>query len=179
MNERETIIQQFTDAGPVIEELKQSQLSLVNAMDEEKKAKKLSGILFTYLYVLLGMILCGIAALLFALILPDSLDTLVELLVIAGTIVFTVIMRKRGKQKQEEAQKKIDEEKQHFISIANKPELSFIPPDYRHTLCIVRLYNYFVNGRVNTMQEAVNLYETEAHQERMEEAAKYGSLSQF
>lgn len=37
------------------------------------------------------------------------------------------------------------------------------------------VYNYFVNGRVNTMQQAVNLYEEEMHRMRMENLAKYNA----
>lgn len=45
----------------------------------------------------------------------------------------------------------------------------YIPPSYRYdTHAVTTFASYFINGRTDTLKEAVNLYETEEHRKRVE-----------
>lgn len=46
--------------------------------------------------------------------------------------------------------------------------LSVIPQDYATPTCIYSVYNYLVNGRADTLKEALNLFEEEQHRWRVE-----------
>mgnify|MGYP004624548591 CR=1 FL=1 len=46
--------------------------------------------------------------------------------------------------------------------------LSVIPRDYATPTCIYSVYNYLVNGRADTLKEALNLFEEEQHRWRVE-----------
>jgi len=49
--------------------------------------------------------------------------------------------------------------------------LKYIPQDYVYGIALDRMYGYFVNGRVSSLKEAINLYEEEMHRLRMENMA--------
>lgn len=52
--------------------------------------------------------------------------------------------------------------------LRNDPVLFWLPPLYRHSVAYNCIASYVINMRANTLQEALNLYETERHQARVE-----------
>lgn len=46
---------------------------------------------------------------------------------------------------------------------------SIIPEKYAYTYCVEKLREYLVLGRADNLKEAINLYETELHQMRMQQ----------
>lgn len=46
---------------------------------------------------------------------------------------------------------------------------SIIPERYAYTYCVEKLREYLVLGRADNLKEAINLYETELHQMRMQQ----------
>ena len=55
-----------------------------------------------------------------------------------------------------------------LLSLKNDPVLLWLPYDYRDSTSFTYLYTYLTNLRANSLKEAINLYETEKHQERLE-----------
>ena len=50
----------------------------------------------------------------------------------------------------------------------NNPSLAWLPPMYRNSLAYEKIKEYTVNKRANSLKEALNLFETEMHQARLE-----------
>lgn len=92
---------------------------------------------------------------------------LASLFMLAG-IAFGV-WRMIGKKKEAAA---LTQEKETLestlVSLKNDPTLSWLPYDYRDSTSFTYLYSYLTNMRANNLTEAINLYETEKHQARLE-----------
>lgn len=54
------------------------------------------------------------------------------------------------------------------ITTANQEIIDQIPRDYRYYDAVIFLESMLVNGRADSMKEALNLYETHLHQQRLE-----------
>lgn len=55
------------------------------------------------------------------------------------------------------------------IYIKNKQLIESFPPDYRYSYAVNKLYRIMLNGRADTMKEAVNVFENDEHNIRMEQ----------
>lgn len=49
----------------------------------------------------------------------------------------------------------------------NKEIIEFFPPDYRYSHAINSIYKILLNGRADTMKEAINMFETDEFQRKM------------
>ena len=57
------------------------------------------------------------------------------------------------------------------------PAISRFPPDYRNSVYARKNIEYLTNMRAKTLQEALNLLETEMHQAKMEAIAAIGAIN--
>ncbi|MDE6088393.1 MAG: hypothetical protein K2G25_08415 [Oscillospiraceae bacterium] len=57
---------------------------------------------------------------------------------------------------------------QELETLKNDSTLSWLPYDYRDSISYAYLFSYLNNMRANNLGEAINLYETEKHQARLE-----------
>ncbi len=57
------------------------------------------------------------------------------------------------------------------------PAISWLPPDYRNSSFARKIIEYLYNMRAKTLQEALNLFETEKHRETMELIASIGAVN--
>ncbi len=177
MNEREELLQKFAAAEPMISELGQTEVAAMTALQESEKALKMSKGFWLLLYFLAGFYGFGIPLGMIAELLDSAFLLLVMVVGMIGGGIFAVkYLRSMQKKKADEAQQRCDTAKQRHLQLRSSAELSFIPPDYRYSFCIQKIRSYLANSRAMTMQEAVNLYENEAHQERMEQAASIGAM---
>lgn len=58
-----------------------------------------------------------------------------------------------------------------------KTDVEFIPNNYRNAGIVAKLFGYIDDGRADTLKEAINLYEIESHQERIEAEHRWQSES--
>lgn len=99
------------------------------------------------------------------------------LMIVCGVLNFYVSGKIRDKGKDGARrdrtiwQKKYEEAEENMLKdIAPDWDkvLSVIPQDYATPTCIYSVYNYLVNGRADTLKEALNLFEEEQHRWRVE-----------
>lgn len=106
------------------------------------------------------------------------------LLVLVGMVAGTIIGLKRakgsGKKKDAELLAQIEQCKQKRKAAEDKwisilaphwdKVRSIVPEAYASPLFVETAYNYLVNGRADSMKEAINLFEAEQHRSRMEQS---------
>lgn len=89
---------------------------------------------------------------------------------------FGQMIQKNRQQKLEEAvpikeanlQKNLERRKQ-LLTDSFWETIEIVPESYRYSFAMNTIAGYFENGRADSMKEALNLFETEKHQWRMEE----------
>lgn len=64
-----------------------------------------------------------------------------------------------------------------LTALCGDPAISWLPPDYRNSVYARKIIEYLVNMRAKTLQEAINLLETEKHQATMEAIAVVGAMN--
>ena len=75
---------------------------------------------------------------------------------------------RRDKDIWEKKYKEAEQDMLNEISPHWDKVLSVVPKDYATPTCINSIYNYLVNGRADSMKEALNLFEEEQHRWRLE-----------
>ena len=174
MDEREQLLACANQSAPAIKELADCEAKYLNIVGKENKFKKREG------WVWLGMILCPLLALGALSFLfsgegsPGSRKTdiigVVIMLALTALSVWAFINHMKRKKLLAEAGADLDR------AHAN-PALSWLPPKYRNTIYINKIIEYLANMRAKTLQEAVNLLETEIHQATMENLAAIGAIN--
>lgn len=174
MDEREQLLMCANKSAPAIKELADCEAKYLNIVGKENKFKKREG------WVWLGMILCPLLALgalsfIFsgegspASRKSDTIGVLI-MLALTALCVWTFMNHKKRKKLLAAAEAELDR------AHAN-PALSWLPPEYRNTIYINKIIEYLANMRAKTLQEALNLLETEIHQATMENLAAIGAIN--
>lgn len=85
---------------------------------------------------------------------------------------YFLLLSKREKEEFDIAEKNeiqaIKDQEIYVISPYIDEIREFVPPSYQYSYAVERFCEYFRNGRVGNMQEAVNLYEEEQHRLQMQ-----------
>lgn len=99
------------------------------------------------------------------------------LMIVGGILNFYISGKIRNKGKDsarrdkdiwEKKYKEAEQDMLNEISPHWDKVLSVVPKDYATPTCINSIYNYLVNGRADSMKEALNLFEEEQHRWRLE-----------
>ena len=61
--------------------------------------------------------------------------------------------------------------------LSSDPLMSWLPSDYRNSSDAFKVIEYLSNMRAKTLQEALNLLETEKHQATLETIAAIGAMN--
>lgn len=108
---------------------------------------------------------------------PPSILSLLMLLSMASTGVFAYIYSQCSTKKNSaiRLEKDLKEEEQLKMAIdrvnaaIDHADEELLPPMYRDTASIIFIYNALVNQRATTVKEAINLYEQDKQNKKMEE----------
>ena len=173
MNEKELLIQNATNAMPVAQQL----------LPIEEEINELGSIVYKPKSImrLLGKILIILAINgFFFNNIGDALNEAdvfmaISFIVIYGAIIYFLFIR--GPIKKREAQEKLLVMQEQWKELVQDERLSWLPESYRRGHSAVAIYNYAINGRADSLKEALNLYETEKHHERVEFAAMLGAYN--
>lgn len=175
MDEREQLLECARQSAPAIKELADCENKYLKLFEKETKFKKREG------WVWLGMILCPLlvlGAIIFIITGKEpsakTLGTDLTMCVVLGGIgafcIWRFMTHLKRKNELAEASAKVDRAQ-------DNPALSWIPPKYRITTYIGKIIEYLQNMRAKTLQEAINLLETEIHQATMENLAAIGAIN--
>lgn len=98
-----------------------------------------------------------------------------------GMIIVTIIcfvpafFYGRHKSALKKMRKETEELQKKYSELQNDSALSWLMNKYRTSECIFKIAEYVKSGRADSLKEALNLLETEMHNERMESAAAIGA----
>lgn len=98
----------------------------------------------------------------------DPIGTIPYLLFGIAILAIIIFIASSSNKKKNEKRVRMQELDKEMTELSTSPLLSWLPPDYRCTLAYFAIAGYVQNLRANTLQEALNLYETEKHQTRLE-----------
>lgn len=157
VDEKQFLMNQMENSFPAMTRIKESEDKIVALEDAAKKAKYNS----STVSVAVGFAICAIVK--FFGMMKVPLIAAIILGVIGG-IAFSVTFSKKRK----DIERQISEETTTLNNYKQDSSLSWLPYDYRSGVSFVYLYTYIHNLRANTLTEAINLFETEMHQARME-----------
>lgn len=153
MTEKEMLIVYMTES---LEVMKQIQTKEEEYSSLSEKLDKYSRILYIVLIVIAGIIVASFAS---------KLGNFVSSALGVATIVSLLVLRSVSVNGIKSKMKKVENE---VGQLKSDPTLKWLPLNYRHSLAFNAIYSYIINMRANTLQEAINLYETELHQARVE-----------
>ena len=160
VDERKQVLAVMDDSFSVMTSIKQKENEIEEKEEQIEKTKEKARKRYVVLWSFIGfMITC---------ILEGIIGTALASVFFFGGIAFGV-WRMISKKKESAA---LEAEKQTLentlLSLKNDPVLLWLPYDYRDSTSFTYLYTYLTNLRANSLKEAINLYETEKHQERLE-----------
>lgn len=165
MDEREQLLALAKNCTPLLTRLAQTENEYMYLCSKNNKFKKHLG------WIVLGLIVCPFLVL-GALVdiftnsnlkspLPDVIGMLI-CLALTGLCILAIVNRIKRKERQPIIEQELDK-------IHNDPSLSWLPSDYRNSIVAGKIIEYLANMRAKTLQEALNLLETEMHQARLEQ----------
>lgn len=145
--------------------------SKINKAEEDIKRKTSLRVLITNFMAGFGVI--GYLA---ALITNGSRVAFYVFGIIGGIVSFKFITKLRGHKKDMEEKERLEKElekvNQELIEELGDryvEAIKVIPSKYAYPECVYTLHDYLVNGRADSLKEAINLFEEEQHRMRMEE----------
>lgn len=96
-----------------------------------------------------------------------------------GVVVLIVALVQKNKytKMMHEQEQNIQARKAELETLKNDQSLAWLPYDYRDSTYFAMMYGYIRNMRANSLQQAINLLETELHQARVELASQLTALS--
>lgn len=104
-------------------------------------------------------------------------------IVAAGIIASIKIGKQLWEKSKESLKQELEKRKKEYEKVEQEmfDELApswdkvqaIVPQDYISPLFVKTVYSYLVNGRADSMKEAINLFEEEQHRWRMEESQQY------
>lgn len=166
MDERQQILMLINGSANVMKDIAavENELSILENKQEKfrrDRKKATVGVVLFDLFSLSVMFKNGFA--LFAVLL---------ILLACVNIPFVLMWRNAAARKG-----KISKLTAQLAGYRSDPSLSWLPPAYRDSFSWEKIGEYIVNLRANTLQEAINLLETEQHQARLEFMAALGNLT--
>lgn len=150
MNEREELLEKFQKAIPLVNELG----SLENKSDKYTKTKdRLAKIIVVFAaIVILYIPYC---------IFSGEIGGLLSGIPFYIILALVIYLSKANK-------KKMGENETEINKITNSDEFSFVPFSYRNPVDMVGIYMVLVDMRADTFKEAINVWEQDKHNMRME-----------
>ena len=157
MTERELFIQNLTAISGIMRAIEEKENEVERTA---KKCDEISSVLAALGIMCIGFVL-GILA-------GYALHPLMFWVVCPATIAIYFILRsiKLGNAKKQHQQAAAQLE-----ALKNEPAILWLPYNYRTSFAYAYLVSYVTDMRANNLQEAINLFETEMHQFRLELAA--------
>lgn len=160
MEEKEQLIKNISNARPVMERMVEimDMQDVLSAKIGKKEDSKIAVIL-AYLFLgSLPLLQLGNV---------KSFAGFIVLLIFALPIILFILHRKKKKARMSQYFKNAQEIEALKLNVA----LVWLPESYRHPYCYYNIAEYISNGRADNLKEALNLLETQMHQERLEAAA--------
>ncbi|MCM1133013.1 MAG: hypothetical protein NC340_06040 [Ruminococcus flavefaciens] len=166
MNEKEILLNNIREAEPVMREMGiiENEISRLN-IEKAKLARKNNGCLHYFLALIEAavIIVCTITGIF---IVADGESWGILLFIpVAIAILITILIPIVKKTKAKSIAGKIQELAGQHNSLESDARLSWLPSMYRTARCYNSIAGYLMNGRADTLKEALNLFETE--QQRM------------
>lgn len=175
MDEREQLLACAKASTRVLNEMERCESEYAYLTQKEAKFKKRAG------WVWAGLILCpllalgGISDLLSNVNLGASgrqWDIIGTVISLALTALCVISIKKHNKRKA-----RMPVVLNEHSRLCGDPLMSWLPNDYRNSSYAFKIIEYLSNMRAKTLQEALNLLETEKHQATMEAIAAIGAVN--
>ena len=173
---KQELIKEIESIFPLVKRMAEYEQRLIgakNQIDEVeaniRKKKSLRTLLTNFMvgFVLLGYFVQEIIS--------KSVVVIIVFGIIGGVISFMVLNKIRGPQKDIEKKERLEEEYEKIENeIAEEIGAEYwnatkiIPEKYLYADCVYALHDYLINGRADSLKEAINLYEEEQHRLRVE-----------
>lgn len=159
-DERKQVLAVMDNSFSVMTSIKQKENEIEEKEEQIEKALSKARKRYIILWFFLGLMVCCV--------LESIIGTALASLIWVGFIAFGVwnMINKKKEAKTLTAEKQTLENT--LVSLKNDETLSWLPYDYRDSTSFTYLYTYLTNMRANSLKEAINLYETEKHQARLE-----------
>lgn len=175
MDERQQLLACGRNCASLLDDMERCEDEYAGLLEKESKFKKRIG------WVVLGLVLCP----------PIALGSFVDLatntvmaaserkmdlvggiimLALAAASVFALTNHFKRKARMPKVLS------EHSMLCAD-PAISWLPNDYRNSTCARKILEYLANMRATTLQEAINLLETERHQATMEAIAAINAMN--
>ena len=149
MDEKEILLGNISNSTKIMEQIQQWETELLLATQKQTNVKKLRWFVLASFLCFLIMAIGGAAGIFISLV-PFAILIFARITVSSSCKI------------------RINKANKQLEILRNDPVLFWLPPLYRHSNAFNYIAEYVVNMRANTLQEALNLYETEQHQARVE-----------
>ena len=167
MNEREILIADISGSFESMRVVEAIEAEFILTLSKRAKAR---GVGRFILFYLVGAALGGLIMMMFAN--SQAAGSLIGFALFILPILLPIVMRIMSTKTYDKKLNKLNEE---LVTAKNNPSLCWLPMAYRDSFSFKNIATYVQNMRANTLQEAINLLETEKHQARLEENAKYAT----
>lgn len=176
-SERNHLIELADNSLKVMDLIAKRQIKLneEKAKFDKTNKKYKSNIILAVIFII-GL-LCAISEVLSAVqkkMLSGSEGTIVSLVICgieALLIIYAIRLSKKRNKLVEENEENNKVIKQEIYELQCDKSLEWLPANYRAPIPFDYIYRYLLDKRANNLQEALNLFETELHQARMEHIA--------
>lgn len=165
MNEREQLLSNIANCAETMKAIGRKEDECDSLEKKIEKFKPLCEKKAVFLYLIIALAFCVVAM---------SNKLTLCLLVLIGFPILCVTLTKN---KLKSMHKNIDKINEEIAVLQNDSSLSWLPVKYRLTVPYSHIAEYVSNMRANNLKEALNLYETELHQARLEIYAAVNNLS--
>lgn len=163
MTERDELVANISASLEAMKKIEFYENELEYLSENRRKAR---GVGSFVLFYLVGAVLGGLLMMIFANV-NDMSGLIVFSMFILPILVPIIARIIRTKH----YDKKIAETTPELIEAKNTPVLNWLPVTYRNSVSFSYIASYIQNMRANTLAEALNLFETEKHQARLEAKA--------
>lgn len=167
MNEKEVLIANISGSFESMRVVEAIEAEFILTLTKRAKAR---GVGRFILFYLVGAALGGLIMMMFAHV--EAISGVIAFSMFILPILLPIVMRIMSTKNYDKKLNKLNEE---LVNAKNNPSLYWLPMAYRDSFSFKNIVSYIENMRANTLQEAINLLETEKHQARLEENAKYAT----
>lgn len=177
-SERDLLLQELQSSEPVMKQIAQKEKEIDSLQKENAiKIKQLSqkmgtALAFACLFLFFGI---GVVT---ADIEKDMGNVIASLITVPIGVFLAYIGFKNFSKKNkliQESKIKVSEIQQDISKLEKDDSLKWLPSQYVNTRAYNAIYAYTLTKRANNLQEALNLFETEEHQARLEMIAASGN----
>ncbi|MDE6004445.1 MAG: zinc ribbon domain-containing protein [Oscillospiraceae bacterium] len=164
-SERELVLHNMENSFSVMTAIKEKEIQIASYEETIAHEQKEARMLQTIGFFAIGYFIC-----IFIGAFSDSGEVFTTL----GVIIFVafgilgIVNRIHHKKKAAKFIEKKGICDQELEMLKNDAVLSWLPYDYRDSTSFAYLFSYLNNMRASNLKEAINLYETEKHQARLE-----------